>query len=129
MSSAFVFNRFRLVSLSYKKGDDGSKEQKLRFLPSIQRGLEAKNEFKYNLNLQLEGAVHLDLAIEGFFTSNNSIPEEEIESAFLQIGFSVLFPYVRSIVSSITSLDGGKALTLPLLNVSDLFNGSRVSSD
>lgn len=42
MSSAFVFNRFRLVSLSYKKGDDGSEEQELRFLPSIQRGLEAK---------------------------------------------------------------------------------------
>lgn len=60
------------------------------------------------------------VSISGNFT----IPEseystEEIQAFVAQNGSAMLYPYLRSIVSVITTLDGPSAIVLPTLNMID----------
>ena len=67
-----------------------------------------------------ENARRVFVSISGNFT----IPESEYSMKEIQVfvaqnGSAMLFPYLRSIVSVITTLDGPSAIVLPTLNMID----------
>ena len=47
----------------------------------------------------------------------NDIKKEKIELYLAQNGSAMLFPYVRSIISVLTTLDGPSAVVLPTVNI------------
>lgn len=121
MGPAFSFNRYEVLELCYKpNAESGAEENSIKFEPSYERSVDSPEQFRCTLSVELSGAVDLRVVIRGHFTSNGILDESEIVDAFSTIGFSVLFPYARSIVSQITSLDGLMMVTLPLVNATEL---------
>ena len=57
------------------------------------------------------------LKVLGQFSIPNDIEREKIELYLAQNGSAILFPYVRSIISFLTTLDGPSAVVLPTVNI------------
>lgn len=86
-----------------------------------------RNDFKHafliiHVKLQYEEKKNLDLKVRGSFSIIQELPEEEAKRLVEVNGFAILYPYVRSIVSSVTSLDSPNSVLMPVLNVYKFFN-------
>lgn len=56
----------------------------------------------------------------GVFKLNlNDFDETSVKNHLMQNGSAILFPYIRSIISMISTLDGPSAIILPTLNMVD----------
>ena len=61
----------------------------------------------------------IDLSVEGVFTIDEEFSEkgpQEITKALRVNGTAILYPYIRSIVSMVSSFDSSSAVVLPALN-------------
>lgn len=64
----------------------------------------------------------LRVEIQGGFSTELNLEAEEFDNFISINGVSILFPYIRSTVSMITSLDSGESVLLPTINVAELYN-------
>ena len=62
-----------------------------------------------------------DISVIGYFEINPEVEQEEIEQYLVQNGTAILFPYLRTTISFITSLDNEKAIIIPTINTIGLF--------
>lgn len=60
--------------------------------------------------------LHLNVEISGHFELSESLETEEIDDFLSVNGTAILFPYVRSIISIISTLDSNDAIILPTIN-------------
>lgn len=58
----------------------------------------------------------IELDIVGNYTINEDLTIEEIEDVLKVNGLALIYPYARSIISMITSLDSENAIILPVIN-------------
>lgn len=58
----------------------------------------------------------IDVEVAGEFSINKSLEIEEVEELLTVNGVALIYPYVRSIISMITSLDSSSAIIIPTLN-------------
>lgn len=72
------------------------------------------------IQLKNEGSdIGIILEVSGQFKINNIDDIKEIQR-FLSInGTAILYPYVRSIISMVSSLDSSEAIVLPTINTSN----------
>lgn len=56
------------------------------------------------------------IEITGYFDINPDTEEDQVEHFLVQNGTAILFPYLRAIVSFVTSLDNDNAIILPTIN-------------
>ncbi|RGI31875.1 protein-export chaperone SecB [Melissococcus sp. OM08-11BH] len=66
----------------------------------------------------------IDISVEGVFTINEEFSKEDtksIERALRVNGTAILYPYIRSMVSMVSSFDSSSAVVLPALNTK-IFN-------
>jgi preprotein translocase subunit SecB len=69
-----------------------------------------------SVKLTLTNVVY-EIKVEGAFKSTDSSMSEEIIEEYLKInGTAILYPYIRSALSVISSLDSESAILLPTLN-------------
>ncbi|WP_003545051.1 protein-export chaperone SecB [Desulfotomaculum nigrificans] len=64
---------------------------------------------------------YLEVEMIGFFKYESSLPPEQVEILLKVNGTAILFPYLRSIVSSLTANSGFQTLVLPIVNVHKMF--------
>ena len=63
---------------------------------------------------------NLNLCVIGYFDIKDGLEEKEIEKALVVNGTAMVFPYIRSMVSMLTSLDSENAVLLPTINTYNL---------
>lgn len=63
---------------------------------------------------------NLNLCVVGYFDIKDGLEEKEIEKALVVNGTAMVFPYIRSMVSMLTSLDSENAVLLPTINTYNL---------
>lgn len=116
------FQRYEIESYHYDKIEDviEGTEQDLDLevnggiSEDLQRG---KITIKLNLITQ---DFKLNLCVGGYFDVKEGLVEKAIEEALVVNGTAIIFPYVRSMVSMLTSLDSEKAVLLPTINTYNL---------
>jgi preprotein translocase subunit SecB len=59
----------------------------------------------------------LEIELVGFFKFETTLEPEQIEKLLRINATAILFPYLRSIVSSITANSGFQTLVLPIVNI------------
>jgi len=59
----------------------------------------------------------LEIELVGFFKFETTLEPERIEKLLRINATAILFPYLRSIVSSITANSGFQTLVLPIVNI------------
>jgi preprotein translocase subunit SecB len=133
----FDFKGYSIRNLVYRKDkstteildpDDGFNfETTLGFSDDYTLGMVSLSiELKDNAD-EKEDEVFLSLEIEGMFHIDESIfiVEEtgekrelsEVQNIFLVNATAILYPYLRSIVSMITSLDAKSNMVLPVIDI------------
>lgn len=89
---------------------------------------ESKKEGKVVLSskiLDIENKRELFVKLAGYFEINIDKIGDENPSKFLAInGTSIIYPYLRSFVSMLSSLDSKEAIVLPTVNVLELLRES-----
>ncbi|WP_102706576.1 protein-export chaperone SecB [Terribacillus saccharophilus] len=90
---------------------------------------EDLSKAKLGMRLQLateDDRSFLVLEVEGFFDINSTLIKNEdgsnremteIQQIFLVNSTAILYPYLRSIVSVVTSLDSANSIILPTINL------------
>ena len=61
-------------------------------------------------------AVNIEIDVEGFFEFDSDLTEEQKKTFFEINAPTILFPYVRAYIASLTALSGFMPLNLPTIN-------------
>jgi preprotein translocase subunit SecB len=83
---------------------------------------EEKNSFKLLLDVNIKDrneSLNIDIIAEGFFDFNENLSKEEMDAFFNVNAPAILFPYVRSYISTLTALSGINPIILPTINLSN----------
>lgn len=68
----------------------------------------------------------INLTISGYFEiTDNKLETKKIHEFLGVNGTAILLPYLRSIISMVSSFDASDGLIFPTLNVSDLFSNEK----
>ncbi len=119
----FQFKGF-VIKKSLIELNDSREKRKLdiKIHPS---GLINKTENTYELTLRLEvnekGAnAHIDVEAIGKYTFVNNLGDNMLNGFFFLNAPAILFPYLRSYISTLTTLSGTAPINLPTLNLTGL---------
>ncbi len=111
MKPAIELERYEIEELSYVRSVDnedlGSDNLKL----AIESGM---TEDRKNCKVTLKTIV---ARVSGYFTINS---ESEQENYLVVNGAAIVFPYLRSAISMVSSLDSSDAVLIPTVNILSL---------
>lgn len=120
----FSFDSFKVPKFSYNEGNRENTEVKIGFLPS---GTYNPLSGDFTLTLQFisheigdESKTIFDLTAIATFKFSDKPSMENIPSFFYKNAIAIMFPYVRSFVSTLTLQANTKLLKLGLMNLSNL---------
>lgn len=130
MSAIISFKKYRIVEYNFKRIDPTEETDELNEKPEFE--LEVipgiNDEWtvgKLELKVTYKNAeVEIFLIVEGYFTISKDLDRSEVPQVLTLNGTAILFPYVRSMVSMVSSLDSENAILLPTINTYDLINDS-----
>lgn len=126
MEPVIKFKQYRITKIDYKAFDDTEELEKHKSEHGNLKMSVTFSEEQDKARLIVEASV-IDfeerrmafIEVTGYFEVN---PEMDIEDtrSFLQVnGTAILFPYIRTTISFITSLDNENAIILPTINTTD----------
>lgn len=122
------FRSYRIQNLEYKMVDEISNEDS----PYLEGGFSLADDHKSGMVRQSviirnnKKKTVLKLSMVAFFdVLNDKLDEDELNGLLAQNGSAMLYPYVRSIVSIISSLDSPEVINLSSLNFIDAYNKSQ----
>lgn len=76
-----------------------------------------------NRFIDTENNREISVELIGYFEISKNLTDEEKIQEFLSInGTAILYPYLRSIISVVTSLDSENVLLLPTVNILDMLS-------
>lgn len=81
---------------------------------------ESELKFRLAFNVMVKdvnNSLLIEVGIFGYFEFDQDISEQEKDIFFNSSAPSILFPYVRSYITALTSLSGIKSVILPTLNL------------
>jgi preprotein translocase subunit SecB len=116
----FQFKGFKIKKSLIDINKDNNLDLSIKFRPS---GVLNKKDSIFILTLDVvikdSEKLNIEISSESFFNFSNI--EEERLSKFIYINApSIMFPYLRAYISSLTALSGISPITLPTLNLSGL---------
>ncbi|MFO7952777.1 MAG: protein-export chaperone SecB [Bacillota bacterium] len=78
-----------------------------------------------------EKPFHLEVQMTGLFSFQGELAGEELKNLLRNQGLTVLFPYMRALITNITSNSGHPPIILPIINVNQLIEkqGARDGSE
>lgn len=78
---------------------------------------------KITISIHYHLAPHdIKLSVNGFFELNDDYSEDELEKFLVVNGTAIVFPYIRSMISMLSSLDAEDAIILPTINTNSLLD-------
>ncbi|WP_430617352.1 hypothetical protein IGI86_002612 [Enterococcus sp. AZ188] len=126
MESPITFKGYKINSISYETSKDDQIDLTEEYKPDISFGVDSNFEMGTVQIISVLNTIErqLTINISGFFELNKNYTEDEEEiMSYLGInGSAILLPYVRAIVSVLTTLDSNQAIVLPTINVVELLN-------
>ncbi|MDC7124994.1 MAG: protein-export chaperone SecB [Spirochaetales bacterium] len=119
------FNNIILKDLNFSRNTD------CILKPQLKVDLDAKNnisEDKNNLNVELtieiseeeNNSFHISCTMVGEFSVSEGTENMDLESFSKVNAVSLMIPYLREVISSVTTRSGLKPVILPPINVSAL---------
>lgn len=124
MSSSIVdFLHYEIPKVQFEKtpsvGDDVSAN--LHF--AVQMNENDATLRRVTMIVELSGNLTSEITIAGVFRLNDNYPKEyENSNALLVIAGSILIPYVRSLLSFLSSADGSPPFIFPTINLNEFFS-------
>ncbi len=79
--------------------------------------------FQLYLDVELKDendSLKINIAVLGIFKFRQNVKLETLENYFYVNAPAIMFPYVRSYISALTSLSGLNVINLPLLNMTSM---------
>lgn len=122
------FNGYKIEKINYKSVDFSDRDDISE--------VEIKNVVECGINEELtQGLVvvklsvtdprnsrELEIEVTGFFGLSSDIESEEEAYQYLSInGLAIIYPYVRTFASMLTTLDSEKAIVLPSVNTKEFY--------
>lgn len=112
----FKFKDYRVLKISLDTNTEEKKEQSFDF--EVKYSINENNrECIIAIEFELsENYTNITGEISGIFQYGDGIDETEFEQ-FIGNGLTILFPYLRAAVSSLSSIVNGEVLIVPTINV------------
>ncbi|AGR09932.1 hypothetical protein AE205_14365 [Listeria monocytogenes] len=127
MEPVIEFDAYEIINLEYKNVENQRIEELENESSNIQRtikiGLSEDVTFgAVKLHISVvdnENNREINLEILGKFIINGELSKDEASLYLGTNGVAILYPYARSIISFISTLDSENAIVLPTINTSD----------
>lgn len=118
---AISFQAYRIEKFNYLKLDD-NQPVKNKFQVNVTPGMsDDKKQAIIRVNVQFSAKnVDIDIIVNGYFNLEDG-ESSDFEKYLVINGTAILFPYIRSMVSMLTSLDNERAIILPTINTNSLW--------
>lgn len=117
MDAAFDFLKYTINRIEYNVlQEDKKAAANVNTNASVQQNLEDPSVFRLTITVSSEGDCHIFLEIYGFFKWKGEYIQGDTETAILTFGTTILYPYARAAISSISIMDGGDPLIIPTIN-------------
>ena len=124
--SMLIFEKYVVDKVIFERNNEFDFNQKAKIEFSIDKYTEkTDNKIKVTLSTKVfENAkqnnfpFEMEVIITGFFSVENNLKEINLEPNAV----AILYPYIRSIVSTYTANANVNALILPAINVNSLFD-------
>lgn len=124
-TAAFGLEWFRIVEFKYKEPEEESVALEVKFDPSGEYD-NSSGGFTVKFGVVIlygnddKSSEMINLKVEALFNFNKPLAFSEIPPYFYRNSIAIIFPYVRSFVTTLTACAGVKSLILPVLNLSSL---------
>lgn len=116
------FEKYEIININYEKLEsDVVEDAEIKTIVSfgISEGLEAgKVEIEVRASDPNNDRI-ITVKVRGYFLINEELEEDIIKQFLAQNATAILYPYVRSIISMISSLDSEDSILLPTINTSN----------
>lgn len=113
------FNGFSITNVNMKRNINSTKKQTGKFDLQSENFQSDSNKLLFKVVLKISTITDketIDISVEGYFEFDDTFEEKEI-SHFLKITApSILYPYCRTFISSITGFDSPTTVLLPIVN-------------
>lgn len=111
------------------RGENDSLDIKISFDHSIEID-EILNKARIKIGCYIfkdfkQAPFNLDLSITGYFKYDSECSIEEVEKLILINGIAILFPYLRAMITTITSNSGYLPIIIPTININKLLNSNQ----
>ncbi|HAP5721368.1 protein-export chaperone SecB [Enterococcus faecalis] len=124
-TAPIYFQGYKINSIKYETSDTDV-ELTEDYKPEIEFGIDEKFEKGTVKITSVMNTANrqITITVSGVFKINKNYTDDKKEILnFLGLnGSAILLPYVRAIVSMLTTLDSNQAIVLPTINVMDLLN-------
>lgn len=114
-----TFEKYEILSIDYKKYDENEIEDSSVFRDASM-GISSDNESgKIEITVKVSDPLNsrtIGVKIRGYFIVNIDLDIDQIKLYLSQNGIAMLYPYVRSIISMVSSLDAETSILLPTIN-------------
>lgn len=100
----------------YRKVEPNVEEKKCNIIIGVRLVDSERNDSKtLKLNVEIAGVFQ--------FEDDSNFIEENIKNLIIPNGTAILFPYLRTLISNITSFDTlGEGIIIPTINTMNLFD-------
>ena len=127
--NSISFKGFKVISLSFQTEQQGLEDNvsvNYQTLFSQESDREFVVIFKIALYAKDGTEIHLDYA--GFFEAEEAITQDFMDSNFPVVNApAILYPYIRSFISTLTMNAGMQAVILPTVNFQALTDQKRLA--
>ena len=117
MEPVLQFEGYQIEKIIYEKNIETSDENNINVEVSTGRNSERdKGKVELSINvLESNENRKLEISLVGFFTFSNVDDDKKTEILAIN-GTAILYPYIRSVASMVTSQDSSPAIILPTVN-------------
>lgn len=117
MEPVLQFEGYQIEKIIYEKNIETSDENNINV--EVSTGLNSerdKGKVELSINvLESNENRKLEISLVGFFTFSNVDDDKKTEILAIN-GTAILYPYIRSVASMVTSQDSSPAIILPTVN-------------
>jgi preprotein translocase subunit SecB len=119
----FTLESFKVREFHFIEPGINNLEMSVKFDPT---GKYYSSESRFALTFNFSAAYGDNIAdfvrvtMDAFFKFREQTAYEEIPPYFYKNTIAIVFPYLRSFITTLTVISGDKALILPILNLSNL---------
>lgn len=121
------FEGYRVESINYKRIEISEEDVEFEIKNSIECGINS--ECTRGIVTILLSVIdpdemrELHIEVSGFFKLSDQIKSKEEAYKHLGVnGVAIVYPYVRSFSSLLTTLDSDKAIIVPTINTKDFYD-------
>ncbi|MEH6888453.1 protein-export chaperone SecB [Bacillus sp. JJ864] len=130
MLAKLQFKDYHVMNMSYKFNPYNAEEENLSpdFSYNIQKNSEDPKQAIVSLTFHIgdetleDSSIYVSVTIAGEFEVFDEDDEEQIDMLYKVNAIAILYPYLRSIVSEITSKGTSSPIILPTMNIAAMFN-------